>query len=190
MCHRKVMSFAAPRCVFCGEPLREGVVHWTKLNEQTLQAQAADNERAQQMAATEAEEASKRPPPLPRSAGFPEPYNFQFRGEEQLVVRSPFHEFVFPQYLGRLAYFGRQVMLVFVLMMAAFWLTNGLPGPVGIVATVVLVLAAKAYQVVVLGRARARDIGQNEWFALLLLVPIVGIGVALYLLFAPTGTDA
>lgn len=188
-CHRKVMSLAAPRCVFCGAPVREGEVHWDQQNEKTPAVPLVGSEGTPDPAL---------PPPLPAGMAAAAsmntataPYDDSaFRGGTPVpIMNSPVRDFFFPQYLGRLAYLGRLVLVSIMALVFAFLVFGSLQDPVRIISMVLAVVFVTIYQVAALSTARARDAGQSSWFALLLFVPLVGLYIAAYLHFAPSSGD-
>lgn len=91
----------------------------------------------------------------------------------------PLVEFVFPFRLHRLAYFLRLVITdVFACFIYAFSGTNASSSGL-----VLLICALAAYQIFFIILPRIRDIGMNNWWLLLILVPGVDVVFGTILLF-------
>ena len=88
-------------------------------------------------------------------------------------------EFIFPLRLHRLAYFLRAVATdVLAGFIYAFSGTNA-----SSIWLVLLILALAAYQLFFIILPRIRDIGMNNWWLLLILVPVIDVVFGIILLF-------
>ena len=86
---------------------------------------------------------------------------------------------------------GRASRTAYWLTFIALWISSFIVGliggaagyPGGLVIQIVWLLLA-AYLWLWIAACRARDMGKSGWFALLMLIPIVGIGVLFWLGFS------